>query len=57
MFCEVSLQYSDYRRSPNGISLYNPEDGGINDLQNVGILPQNYTASEPRKPLVTNSME
>jgi hypothetical protein len=28
---------------------HNPEDGGIKDLCKVGILPQNYTASQPRR--------
>jgi len=27
-----------------------PEDGGSMDLPNVGILPQHYTASQPRRP-------
>jgi len=26
------------------------EDGGIMDLRNAGILPQHYTASQPRRP-------
>jgi hypothetical protein len=26
-----------------------PEDGGSMDLRNVGILPQHYTASQPRR--------
>jgi hypothetical protein len=29
---------------------HNPEDGGIMDLWNVGILPQHYLASQPRRP-------
>jgi hypothetical protein len=29
---------------------HNPEDGGNMDLWNVGILPQQYTASQPRRP-------
>jgi hypothetical protein len=29
---------------------HNPEDGGSMDLWNVGILPQHYTASQPRRP-------
>jgi hypothetical protein len=28
---------------------HNPEDGGSMDLRNVGILPQHYTASQPRR--------
>jgi len=28
---------------------HNPEDGGSMDLWNVGILPQHYTASQPRR--------
>jgi hypothetical protein len=28
-----------------------PEDGSSLDLWNLGILPQHYTASQPRKPL------
>jgi len=32
----------------NFISLH-PEDGGSLDLRNVGILPQHYTASQPRR--------
>jgi hypothetical protein len=27
-----------------------PEDGGSMNLSNVGILPQHYTASQPRRP-------
>jgi len=27
-----------------------PEDGGSQVLQNVGILPYHYTASEPKRP-------
>jgi hypothetical protein len=29
--------------------LRNPEDGGSMDLRNVGILPQHYTVSQPRR--------
>jgi len=29
---------------------YNPEDGGSMDLWNIGILLQQYTASQPRRP-------
>jgi hypothetical protein len=29
---------------------HNPEDGGSMDLWNVGVLPQHYTASQPRRP-------
>jgi hypothetical protein len=29
-----------------------PEDGGSNVLRNVGILPQHYASSQPRKPRV-----
>jgi hypothetical protein len=31
------------------VSYHNPEDGGSMDLWNGGILPQHYTASQPRK--------
>jgi hypothetical protein len=37
---------------------HNPEDGGSIDLWNVGILPQHYTASQPRRSrLVSNPTE
>jgi hypothetical protein len=29
---------------------FHPEDGGSMDLRNVGIPPQHYTASQPRRP-------
>jgi len=29
--------------------MFHPEDEGNMDLWNVGILPQNYTASQSRK--------
>jgi len=29
---------------------YQREDGGSKVLRNVGMLPQHYTASEPRRP-------
>jgi hypothetical protein len=31
-------------------SRVHPEDGGSTDLWNVGILPQHYTTSQPRRP-------
>jgi hypothetical protein len=34
----------------NTIWRYNPEDGGSMDLRNIGILPQHYTMSQPRRP-------
>jgi hypothetical protein len=30
--------------------LLHPEDGGSMDLQNLGILEQHYTVSQPRRP-------
>jgi hypothetical protein len=33
----------------NNTRWHNPEDGGSMDLWNVGILPQHYTASQPRR--------
>jgi hypothetical protein len=32
-----------------------PEDGGSMDLRNVGIPPQPYTASQPRRPRLETS--
>jgi hypothetical protein len=32
-----------------------PEDGGSIDLRNVGILPQNCMASQPRRPRLESS--
>jgi hypothetical protein len=29
-----------------------PEDGGSTVLRNVGILPQHYTAPQPRRPRI-----
>jgi hypothetical protein len=36
-------------RFPEDLDFHH-EDGGSMDLRNVGILPQHYTASEPRRP-------
>jgi hypothetical protein len=33
-----------------GVKWSAPEDGGNNVLRNVGILPQHYTVSQPRRP-------
>jgi hypothetical protein len=30
---------------------FHPDDGGSMDLRKVGILPQHYTASQPRRRL------
>jgi hypothetical protein len=32
-----------------------PEDGASMDLRNVGILPQHYTVSQPRRPRLVSS--
>jgi hypothetical protein len=37
-------------RQPLLLHPLHPEDGGSLDLRNVGILPQHYTASQPRRP-------
>jgi hypothetical protein len=41
---ETLVSYSNITRR------HNPEDGGSMELRNAGILPQHYTASQPRKP-------
>jgi hypothetical protein len=46
---ETSVSYH------NTTQRYNPEDGGSMDLWNVGILPQHYTASQPRRPWLETS--
>jgi len=32
------------------VVVYHHEEGNKTNLRNVGILPQNYTASQPRRP-------
>jgi hypothetical protein len=39
----------------HGVRTQKTEDGGSMDLWNVGILPQHYTASEPRRPRLETS--
>jgi hypothetical protein len=34
-----------------------PEDGGSMGLRNVGILPQHYTASQPRRPQIFTAVK
>jgi hypothetical protein len=40
---ETLISYHDTTRR------HNPKDGGSMDLWNVGVLPQHYTASQPRR--------
>jgi hypothetical protein len=40
----------------NNTQRHNPEDGGIMDLWNVGILPQYYTASQTGRPRFESSL-
>jgi len=42
-FSETLVSYHNTTRRDN------PEDGGKMDLRNVGILPQHYTTSQPRR--------
>jgi hypothetical protein len=44
----------DLHRRENLIPLH-PENGGSMALRNVGILPQHYTASKPRRPRFESS--
>jgi hypothetical protein len=50
---ETLVSYRNTTRRHNPEDLYLPtEDGGSMDLRNVGILPQHYTTSQPRRPLL-----
>jgi hypothetical protein len=51
--CSVVVRYH-YFRGPrflhfqSEVTSLHPEDGGSMDLRKIGVLPQHYTASEPR---------
>jgi len=46
--CNIVVGYQRFV----GPCCLHPEDGCSMDLWNVGILPQHYTASQPRRPRV-----
>jgi hypothetical protein len=50
----VSYHNTIRRHNPEDLGL-SLEDGGSMDPWNVGILPQHYTASQPRRPLLETS--
>jgi hypothetical protein len=43
--CETSVSY----RTLHGVTTQKTEEWGSMDLWNVGILPQHYTVSQPRR--------
>jgi len=50
----VSYHNTKWRHNPEDLDLkyeavHRPEDGGVMDFRNVGIIPQHYTASQPRR--------
>jgi hypothetical protein len=45
-----------FRRSTFPPSSLHPEYGGSLELRNVGILPQRYTASQPKRPSLETSL-
>jgi len=54
---ETSVSYHNITRRHNpdlDLNLH-PEDGGNRDLRNTDILPQRYTALQPRRPRLESS--
>jgi hypothetical protein len=52
----VSYHKTTRRHNPEDLDMnLHPEDGGSMDLWNVGILPQHYMSSQPRKPRLESS--
>jgi len=58
--CSVAVVYSRFVEScclcfQTGVATIPLPDRGSMDLRNVGILPQHYTASQPRRSVKSNS--